>query len=162
MKNVGIASTIEMSCSRCYKKETIPPQSRKFKNYNVNGGVSSIINSSWYDLNLRLDIGTLASGSDGAKISELFSFLGFPNAKTFHKRVFPVCESKIGVSLRKITKESMEEAKVFEVRMQLEIENKDYEEWRQSTNEKVKAKEARVIDMISYQDMLLWLNATLT
>ena len=138
VKNVGIASTIEIPCSRCYKKETISPQSRKFKNYNVNGDVSSIVNSSWYDLNLRLTIGTLASGSSGSNMSELFSFLGFPNAKTFHKRVFPVRESKIGVSLRKIAKESMEEAKVFEVRMQLESENNDYEEWRQIKNEKVK------------------------
>ena len=107
VKNVGIASTIEMAYSRCYKKETIPPQSSKFKNYNVNGDVSSIVNSSWYDLNLRLAIGTLVSGAGGANMSELFSFLGFPNAKTFHKRVFPVCESKIGVSLRKIAKKSM-------------------------------------------------------
>ena len=99
-------------------------------------------------------------------MSELFSFLRLPNAKTFHKGVFPVCESKIGVSLRKIAKESMEEARVFEVRMHMESENKDYEEWRQSTNEKetslltwVGAKEARVTDMIPYQDMLLWLGA---
>ena len=137
VKNVGIASTIEMSCSRCSKKEIIPPQSSKFKNYNVNGDVSSIANSSWYDLNLRLAIGTLASGSGGVNMSELFSFMGFPNAKTFYKRVLPVCESKIGVSLRKIAKESMEEAKVFEVSMQLDSETKDYEEWRQNTNEKV-------------------------
>ena len=57
-------------------------------------------------------------------MSELFSFLGFPNAKTFHKRVFPVCESKIGVSLRKIAKESMEEAKVFEIRMETKFKRK--------------------------------------
>ena len=31
----------------------------------------------------------------------------------------------------------MEEAKVFEVSMQLDSETKDYEEWRQNTNEKV-------------------------
>ena len=87
MKNVGTASTIEMSCSHCCKAETIPPQSSKFENYNIQDEVSSVVNSSWYDLNLRLTIGTLASSSGGANMSELFSFLGFPHAKGFHKRI---------------------------------------------------------------------------
>ena len=66
VKHVGIAFTIEMSWSRCFKTETIPPQSNKFENYNIQGEVSSLVNSSWYDLNLRITIGTLASGSGGA------------------------------------------------------------------------------------------------
>lgn len=98
VKNVGIASTIQMTCSRCCKSEAILPQPSKFQNYNTTGEISSVVNSSWYDLNLRLAIGTLASGSGGANMSELFSFLGFPHAKGFHKRIFPVCESKIGAS----------------------------------------------------------------
>ena len=87
VKNVSIASTIQMTCSRCYKTETILPQPNKFENYNTQGEVSSVVNSSWYDLNLRLAIGTLASSSGGANMSELFSFLGFPHAKGFHKRI---------------------------------------------------------------------------
>ena len=55
-------------------------------------------------------------------MSELFSFLGFPHTKGFHKRIFPVYESKIEVSLRIVANESMEEAKICEVRMQLESE----------------------------------------
>ena len=74
VKNVGIASTIQMTCSRCYKTETILPQPNKFENYNTQGEVSSVVNSSWCDLNLRLAIGTLASGLGGANMSELFSF----------------------------------------------------------------------------------------
>ena len=80
MTNVGIASTIEMACSHCCKAETIPPQSNEFENYNIQGEVSSVVKSSWYDLNLRLAIGTLASGSDWANMLELLSFLGFPHA----------------------------------------------------------------------------------
>ena len=87
VKNVGTASTIEMSCSRYCKTETIPPQSSKFDNYNIQGEVSSVVKSSWYDLNLRLAIGTLASRSGGVNMSELLSFLGFPHAKGFHKRI---------------------------------------------------------------------------
>ena len=44
---------------------------------------------------------------------------------------FPVRESKIGISQRKVAKESMEEAKVFGVRMQLESEKKSYKKWKQ-------------------------------
>ena len=64
-------------------------------------------------------------------MSELFSFLGFPHAKGFHKGIFPVRESKIGISQRKVAKKSMEEAKVCEVRMQLESEKKSYKKWKQ-------------------------------
>ena len=137
VKNVGIASTIQMTCSRCCKSETILPQPSKFQNYNTTGEISSVVNSSWYDLNLRLAIGTLASGSGGANMSELFSFLGFPHAKGFHKRIFPVCESKIGASLRKVAKESMDEAKECEVRMQLQSEKRSYTKWKQCKQEQV-------------------------
>ena len=99
--------------------------------------VSSVINSSWYDLNLRLTIGTLASGSSGANMSELFSFLGFPHAKGLHKRVFPVYESKIGFSLRKVAKESMEESKICAVRRKLESEKNSYEKWKQCEKKQV-------------------------
>ena len=119
-----------MTCSRCCKSETILPQPSKFQNYNATGEISSVVNNSWYDLNLRLAIGTLVSGSGGANMSELFFFLGFPRAKGFHKRIFPVCESKIGASLRKFAKESMEEAKECEVRMQLQSEKKSYTKWK--------------------------------
>ena len=125
-----------MSCSSCCKKN-IPSQSIKFENYNIQGEVSTVVNSSWYDLNLRLAIGTLVSGSGGTNMSELFSFLGFPHAKGFHKRAFPVCESKTGISQRKVAKELMEEAKICEVRMQLESEKKSYEKLKQCEKEQV-------------------------
>ena len=35
VKNVGIASTIQMTCSRCCKSEAILPQPSKFQNYNT-------------------------------------------------------------------------------------------------------------------------------
>ena len=70
-------------------------------------------------------------------MSELFSFLGFPYTKGFHKRIFPVYESKIEISLRIVANESMEEAKICEVRIQLESEKKNYEKWKQCEKEQV-------------------------
>ena len=52
--------------------------------------------------------------------------------------MFPVYESKIGVSLRKIAKKSMKEANIYEVRIQLESENKDFETWKNCEKEQVK------------------------
>ena len=52
--------------------------------------------------------------------------------------MFSVCESKIGVSQRKVSKESMEEAKVCEIRMQLESEKSSYTTWKQCVKEQVK------------------------
>ena len=43
VKNVGIASTIQMTCSRCCKSETILPQPSKFQNYNTTGEISSVV-----------------------------------------------------------------------------------------------------------------------
>ena len=48
-------------------------------------------------------------------MSELLYFIGFLHVKWLHKRVFPVCESKIGANLRKGAKDSMEDVKLCEV-----------------------------------------------
>ena len=73
-KNMGIASTIEVKYSRCSKVCRSDAQTSKFSNSNMQGTVSQRKNSSWHDLNLKLSLGTLASGLDSSNMSELFSF----------------------------------------------------------------------------------------
>ena len=57
-------------------------------------------------------------------MSVIFSFIGFPHDKWFHKIVFPVYESKIGASLRKVAKDSMEEGELCGIRIKLTSEKK--------------------------------------
>ena len=82
----------------------------------MQGEISQRKNSSWYDLNLKLSLGTLASVLGTSNMSELFSFLGIPKTKKFHKRLFPICEFRIGSSLRKIASEAMKEGRTLEVK----------------------------------------------
>lgn len=91
-KNMGLASTINVECSCCSKVFQVDSQSSKYANSKMQGTVSSRENSSWYDLNFKLTLGTLASGLGAANVSELFYFLCIPQAKTFHKRLFSMCE----------------------------------------------------------------------
>ena len=73
-KNMGIANTIVDKCSRCSKVCRSDAQTSKFANSNMQGTVSQRKNSSWYDLNLKLSLGTLASVLGSSNMSELFSF----------------------------------------------------------------------------------------
>ena len=114
-KNMLIASTIGIECSRCSKVCRSDSQTSKYANYNIEGTVSQRKNVGWYYLNLKLTLGTLASGLDFSNVSELFSFLGIPKAKTFHKRMFHVCEFRIGISLRKIASEVIKKGRMLEI-----------------------------------------------
>ena len=91
-QNMGLASTINVECSCCSKLFQVDSQSSKYESYIIQGTVSWRENSSWYDLNLKLTLWTLASGLGAANVSELIYFLSIPQAKTFHKRLFPMCE----------------------------------------------------------------------
>ena len=73
---MGIASTINIKCSRCSKVCRSMVKTSKFANCNMQGKNSQRENSSWYDLNLKLCLGTLASGLGSSNMSELFFFFG--------------------------------------------------------------------------------------
>ena len=62
----------------------------------------------------------MASDLRGTKLSELLSFVGFPQVKTLHKRVMFLYEYRVWGTLRKIAKGEIEEGKLLEVRIQLE------------------------------------------
>ena len=111
-----IASTIEIKFSRCSKVCRSNSQTSKYTNSNMQGTVSQRKNSSWYDFNLKSTLGTLASGIGSSNMSESFSFLGIPKAKTLHKRLFPVCEFSIGASLRKVASETIKEGRISKVK----------------------------------------------
>ena len=113
-------------------------ETSKFANCNMQGKNNQRKNSSWYDLNLKLCLGTLASGLGSSNMSELFSFLGLPKAKTFHKRLFPICEFRIGASLRKIACEAMKEGRTLEVKEQLKVDGREYNDWLNNEKEQVK------------------------
>ena len=61
-KNFRIVCSISIICSRCRKVETVSLCTSKCVNTNIKGGVDLRKNSSWYDLNLKGCIGTLACG----------------------------------------------------------------------------------------------------
>ena len=73
-KHMAIASTINIKCSRCSKVCRSVVKTLNFANYNMQGENSQRTNSSWHDLNLKLCLGTLASGLGSSNLSEIFFF----------------------------------------------------------------------------------------
>ena len=114
-KHMGLASAINIKCSRCSKVCRSVVKTSKFANCNMQGKNGQKKNISWYDLNLKLCLGTLASGLGSSNMS-FFFFLGLPKAKIFHQRLFLICEFRIGASIRKIACEAMKEGRTLEVK----------------------------------------------
>ena len=76
-------------------------------------------NTNWYELNLKLGLGTMASGIGPSNLSQLLSFIDLPNCKTFDSKFFNNMELTVGSTLRKVSTESMEEATKEEVMLTL-------------------------------------------
>ena len=76
------------------------------------------------DHNLKLVLGTMASGIGPSNMSQLLSFLDISKFKSHHGRFFRNIELTIGFFLRKIAIYSMQEDIDEEVRLSLNDENK--------------------------------------
>ena len=88
----------------------------RFKNTDLAGKLNDHRRSNSYSLNLKLVLGTMASGIGPSNMSQLLSFLDIPSCKSLHGRFFRNIELAVGSSLRKIATESMRDAIEEEVR----------------------------------------------
>ena len=123
-KCLGIETTVEVSCSRCKEKVIVEAVPSKFKGKTLQGKDQFVKNSNWYELNLKLGLGTMASGIVPRNLSQLLSFIDLPNCKTFDSKFFNNMELTVGSTLRKVSAESMDEATKAEVKLTLADEIK--------------------------------------
>jgi len=129
-KCLGIATTVEVSCSRCKEKAIVEAVPSKFKGKTLEGKEQFQKSSNWYELNLKLGLGTMASGIGPSNLSQLLSFLDLPNCKTIDSRFFNNMELAVGSTIRKVSAKSMDEATNEEVKLTLadEIKQKQFEQ----------------------------------
>ena len=86
-------------------------------------------NNSWYDLNVRVVLATMAIGCGGSDLSDFLSLLDIPNCASFGNNAFNKIESCIGRNLRSCGIEAMEEALKEEVRLTNIANGVDHDEW---------------------------------
>ena len=128
-KCLGIATTVAISCYRCKEKSVAEAVPSKFKGKSLQGKDQFQRNSNWYELNLKLGLGTMASGIGPSNLNQLLSFIDLPNCKTFDSTFFNNIELTVGSTLRKVSSKSMKEAIKEEVELTLadEIKQSKYE-----------------------------------
>ena len=134
-ENIGLEAIVSIECAKCKTSSTIPNETTKFKGTNYAGDACNNENCSWYATNIRLVIGTLASGLGAADISCLFSFLGLPNLYSFCNRQYKRIETLIGKYFRQVANDSMHEARDIEVTLtQQQFKDQPVENWRSAEN----------------------------
>ena len=121
---LGIATSVEILCSRCLVKVVAVASPSRFKTTNLTGKLNDNRRSNSYSVNLKLVLGTMASGIGPSNISQILSFLDIPSCKLLHGRFFRNIELKVGSSLRKIATESMRDTIDEEVRITLNDDEK--------------------------------------
>ena len=75
-------------------------------------------------MNLKLAMGTFASGIGANNMAQLLSFMDIPNTKSLHQRFLRKMETTIGKHLRKVAVRSMGDGIYEEVRLIVNDENK--------------------------------------
>ena len=96
---LGIATTVEILCSRCSVKAVAVASTSRFKTTNLTGKLNDHRRSNSYSLNLKLVLGTMASGIGPSNMSQLLSFLDIPSCKSLHGIFFRNIELTVGSSL---------------------------------------------------------------
>ena len=123
-KVIGIATSIDIVCSKCHRTELILPSGTRYTDKNIKGEDSYHSSCNWFQLDIQLAIGTLASGIGSANISQLLSFLDIRNTKSRSLRFMRNMEKSIGNDLRIVATDSMLQGIEEEVRLTLNNENK--------------------------------------
>ena len=131
-KNYGVEPIITMECSSCQKKRELPNDTTKYFGYRYDGVPTTRPNSSWFTSNLRLVMGTLASGMGATEISTLASFIGLPNIHSFSEKAFKKIEMLVGKCIREVANKSMDLALNEEVKLTQEYKKVKQEDWKTS------------------------------
>ena len=123
-KVIGIATSIDIECSRCHRTELVSPSRTKYTGKKLKGEGSYHSSRNWFQLNMQLAMGTLASGIGSTNMPQLLSFLDIKNTKSLSLRFMRNMEKSIGNDLRKVATDSILKVIEEEVRLTLNNENK--------------------------------------
>ena len=83
---LGIANDVEISCSCCNAKAVSTAVPSTFQGKNLRGEYTSQKNSNWYQLNLKLVLGTMASGIGPSYMAQILSFLDINYCQSLNGR----------------------------------------------------------------------------
>ena len=129
-ENIGLHPCITLQCPKTNKRFQVKSNVTKYNQTSYKGAKCANENCSWYDVNLRLVLATLASGLGPSDITTFLSFLGLPNLTSFSRKQFHRIEMLIGQDLRFVGNASMKDALDEEIRMTQEYKNQPKFNWR--------------------------------
>ena len=95
----GLATEVSTKCQECSSEHKIPPKKSSQYGLDWNQQPTRRWNNSWYDLNLRAVLATLAIGGGGSDLSDFLSFIDIPNCASFGYNAFNRIDALIGRSL---------------------------------------------------------------
>ena len=121
---LGVANNVEILCSRYLVKAVAVASPSKFKTINLSGKLNDHRRSNNYSLNLKLVLGTMASGIGPCNMFQLLLFLDIPSCKSLHGRFVRNIELTVGSSMRRVATKSMRDAINEEVRLTLDDDKK--------------------------------------
>ena len=129
-ENIGLQACITLTCQKSNKQYPVKSNLTKYHKTNYKGDKCSNENCSWYDINLRLVLGTLASGLGPSDISTLLAFMGLPNLSSFSRTQFRRIEMLLGKDLRFVGNDSMKKALDEEIKLTMLHKNQPIFNWR--------------------------------
>ena len=145
----GMATGLCVQCEDCNQEiYDIPPAPSSLHGTSFKGTPSKRRNNSWFELNLRLVLATLAIGNGGSDLSDFCAFLDLPQSTSFGSKTFNKLECVIGQHLRDAAEQGMADALEEEIRLTLEKEGKNYDEWK---NKKIEERE--IVELTVSYDM---------
>ena len=101
-------------------------RAKKIMGKGYSGGYNNHQKSVWYQQNIKMLLGNIASGIGPKDIEYLFTFIGFPIPSSFPYDIFPKIENLIGENIQKVSNRSM----INSLREEVEAETrKKYCEW---------------------------------
>ena len=110
VENIALQSCVTLKCNNCHRSTPLNTPRTKFHGTNYKGKPCRTENCSWFPINLKLVLATLATGLGPADIPTICSFLGLPHLRSFSKRQYYRIESLIGKCLIETAEVSMKEA----------------------------------------------------
>ena len=128
-KQIGCCTKTYLTCEDCgTQKEMKGKEARKFKGKEYNRNHNERENCAWYETNLKVVLGAIASGICPSDVETLFKFLDIPIPSSFPYVTFPKLENLIGEAIMKVSEQSMRDG----LKKEIELESgKKYSVWIQ-------------------------------
>ena len=126
---VGIATQLDCYCSHCSEKDSLFSTMRLRSVFEGNGHQYNASES--FTNNVMMVLGFQQIGGGGSDAMKVLTFLGLPNGKSMKDNKFKRIEDKIGLYIRQLTDELIQNALEEEVKLTF-VDNDaeaDYDKW---------------------------------